>query len=249
MKLLKKKAVITGGTSGIGLAIAKEFISQGAAVGVFGKSEHSKSLARDELGKHAVIKHGDVAKVTDIESVYGAMHKELGNFDVLVVNAGIFKPTPLNLIDEEIFQEMMDINLKGAFFSVQKALPFLNNGASIILISSISAKQGLCDFSVYNASKAALLSLTKSFAAELLPQQIRVNSISPGFIRTPMQDKLNITPEIISQLESTIPFKRFGQPFEVGRAAVFLASDDSSYMTGTDLTIDGGVMNICALSG
>jgi NAD(P)-dependent dehydrogenase (short-subunit alcohol dehydrogenase family) len=245
MKLLAKTAAITGGTSGIGLAIAKEFLAEGAKVAVFGKSQKSSDTAKKELdNNNALIMVGDVTKLHDLDKIYETFCSQYGNLDILVVNAGIFKPSPLLLTDEKSFQEIMDTNLKGAFFSVQRALPFLNNNGSIILIASTSTKQGCVDFSVYNASKAALISLTQSFAAELLQRHIRVNSISPGFIRTPLQDKVGITEEMIIQVESSIPMKRCGKPNEIAKAAVFLASNDSSYMTGADLLIDGGLINI-----
>jgi len=246
MKLWNKNAVITGGTSGIGLAIAKEFLIEGAKVAVFGRSQKSLNIAIKDLEKNnTLVAIGDVTKINDLDKVYETVNNNFGKLDVLVVNAGIFKPTPLKFTDEQSFQEIIDINLKGAFFSVQRALPFFNNGGSIILIASTSAIQGCADFSVYNASKAALRSLTQSFAADLLQNHIRVNSISPGFIRTPLQDKLGISKEMIIQCEDSIPLNRFGQPKEIAKAAVFLASDkDSSYMTGSDLLIDGGLINI-----
>lgn len=244
MKLANKNAVITGGTSGIGLAIAKEFLSEGANVALFSRNPLTVELAKKEFPEDSVfITRADVSCNQDLDNVYKAIDDRFGKIDVLVVNAGIFKPTPLKLIEENAFHEIVDINFKGAFFSVQRALPFLNQGGSIILISSSSAKQGCADFSVYNASKAALCSLTQSFAADLSPH-IRVNSISPGFIRTPLQEKLGISEEMISQCEPSIPLKRFGQPVEVAKAAVFLASDDSSYMTGSDLLLDGGLVPI-----
>ncbi len=245
MKFLNKKAVITGGTSGIGLAIAKEFLSEGAKVAVFSRSQNSLETAKKALNNdNALLTLGDVASIKDLDKVYGTIRGKFGKWDTLIINAGIFKPTPLKDTDEQAFQEIIDINLKGAFFSVQRALPFMNQGGSIILIASISGKQGCSDFSVYNASKAALRSLTQSFASDLLSDKIRVNSISPGFIRTPLQDKLGISEEMITQCENSIPLKRFGQPREIAKAAVFLASDDSSYMTGADMLIDGGLINI-----
>ena len=245
MKLLNKNTVITGGTSGIGLAIGKEFLLEGANVTIFSRNSETLKIAKKELNSEKIyITMGDVTNNKDLDKIYASNNKKFGKIDVLVVNAGILYPIPLQAVDEKSFQEIMDVNLKGAFFSVQRALPFLNKGGSIIFISSVSAKQGCRDFSVYNASKAALRSLTQSFAADLLSDNIRVNSISPGFIRTPLQDKLGISEEMISQCESSVPLKRFGQPKEIAKAVVFLASDDSSYMTGTDMVIDGGLINI-----
>lgn len=188
MKFSNKKAVITGGTSGIGLAIAKEFLSEGAKVAVFSRSQNSLEEAKKELNdRNAFLAIGDVVSIKNLDNVYKTIGEEFGKWDILIINAGIFKPTPLKHADEQAFQEIIDVNLRGAFFSVQRALPFMNQGGSIILIASISAKQGCTDFSVYNASKAALRSLTQSFAADLLSDNIRVNSISPGFIRTPFK--------------------------------------------------------------
>ncbi|MDR3623555.1 MAG: glucose 1-dehydrogenase [Chlamydiales bacterium] len=245
MKLSNKTAIISGGTSGIGLAIAKEFLLEGANVAVFGRNQNSIDVAKKELSDgNSLVMAGDVINIKSLDNVYETIGKKFGKCDILVVNAGIFKPTPLELTDENAFQEIMDINLKGAFFTVQRSLPLLREGGSIILIASTSGIQGCTDFSVYNASKAALRSLSQSFAADLLSKNIRVNSISPGFIRTPIQDKLGISEEMIIQCESAIPLKRFGQPREIAKAAVFLASDDSSYITGSDMLIDGGQINI-----
>ncbi|MFY7991750.1 MAG: SDR family NAD(P)-dependent oxidoreductase [Bacteriovoracaceae bacterium] len=162
----------------------------------------------------------------------------------MIINTGIFKPTPLKDTDEQAFQEIIDINLKGAFFFSATSFAFYEPWGAIILIASISGKQGGSDFSVYNASKAALRSLTQSFASDLLSDKIRVNSIFPVFIRTPLQDKLGISEEMITQCENSVPLKQFGQPRKIAKAAVFLASDDSSYMTGADMLIDGGLINI-----
>jgi NAD(P)-dependent dehydrogenase (short-subunit alcohol dehydrogenase family) len=245
MKLRNKTAVITGGTSGIGLAIAELFVTEGARVGIFGRSEESFEKAKKVFPKDRVfMARGDVAKIQDLDLIYRAFFKSHGKIDVLVVNAGIFKAVDLATVDEPTFQELIDINLKGAFFSVQRALPFLNNGGSIILTASVSAMQGTIGCSVYSATKAAVVSLAQSFAAELLKDQIRVNSISPGFVRTGIQEKLGITEEMITECERSIPIRRCAQASEIAKAALFLASDDSSYMTGTDLIIDGGLTHI-----
>ncbi len=248
MKLQGKVAVVTGGNSGIGLAIAREFTEQGADVVVFGRNAQTLDEAVRSIGNGTLGVQGDVTRLDDIDRLYQETVARFGKIDILVVNAGIARPAPLDLTDEALFDLTSDINFKGAFFTVQKAVPHLNDGASIILVTSAGNVKGLPNFSVYVATKAAVRSLARSFSAELLPRGIRVNALSPGPIETPIFGRMGLPEEamdgIAAQMTEMIPLKRFGKPEEMAKAALFLASSDSSYVVGAELVADGGMSQL-----
>ncbi len=248
MKLQGKVAVVTGGNSGIGLAIAREFTEQGADVVVFGRNAETLDEAVQSIGNGTLGVQGDVTRLDDIDRLYQETVARFGKIDILVANAGIARPAPLDLTDEALFDLTSDINFKGAFFTVQKAVPHLNDGASIILVTSAGNVKGLPNFSVYVATKAAVRSLARSFSAELLPRGIRVNALSPGPIETPIFGRMGLPEEamdgIAAQMTEMIPLKRFGQPEEMAKAALFLASSDSSYVVGAELVADGGLSQL-----
>jgi NAD(P)-dependent dehydrogenase (short-subunit alcohol dehydrogenase family) len=244
-KLKGKVAVITGGNSGIGLATAKEFVEQGAHVVISGRDRKTLDEAVREIGNGVLAVRADVSKLADIDELVSAVATNFGRIDVLFVNAGVGKFAPLEQMTEELYDSIIDINLKGAFFTVQKALPLLADGASIVLNTSIAAHIGRpIGTSVYSASKAALLSLARTLSAELVGRNIRVNAISPGPVTTPILGRTGLPPEALEQLrgqiEAGIPMKRFGRPEEIAKAALFLASSDSSFLLGSEIVADGG---------
>jgi NAD(P)-dependent dehydrogenase (short-subunit alcohol dehydrogenase family) len=243
-KLENKVAVITGGNSGIGLETAKLFALEGAKVAISGRNPLTLIDAAAEIGHGAIGIKADVASLADIDNLYKEVAATLGNFDVLVVNAGVFKGAPLADFTEELYDEVVDINLKGAFFSVQKALPYLNDGASVIITSSAVNEKAILTGSAYAATKAAVASLARSFSAELLGRKIRVNVLSPGPIETPIFDRLGAPQDVIDGMKESFaaltPLKRLGTSNEMAKGFLYLASDDSSYMLGTELLLDGG---------
>jgi NAD(P)-dependent dehydrogenase (short-subunit alcohol dehydrogenase family) len=240
-----KVAVITGGSSGIGLATAKIFQEAGAKVAVTGRTQKTLDDAAKELGNGALVLRSDVSKLADLDRLYSAVTKQFGRIDVLFANAGIAKFAPATDTSEAIYDEIFDINVKGLFFSIQKALPFLNGGASIILNSSVVGQSGIANATAYSASKAAVRSFARTLTTELAPRNIRVNVISPGPITTPIFDKLGLPKEAVEEFAAKVlpqvPLKRFGKPEEVGQAALFFASNASSYITGVELNVDGGM--------
>ncbi|NOY85187.1 MAG: glucose 1-dehydrogenase [Nitrospirae bacterium] len=248
MKLKDKVAVITGGNSGIGLSIAQEFKAEGAKVAILGRNKTTLEAAAQALGEGTVVVQGDVTQSADIEKLYRETVEAFGKIDVLVANAGVAKPRPCTEVDEANFDETADINFKGTFFTVQGAIPHLKKGASVILIGSIAGQIGHPGMSVYSATKAAIRSLARSFSAELLPMGIRVNNLSPGPIKTPIFDKMGLSKEEIdafgSQIMTQVPMARFGESHEMAKAALFLASSDSSFVAGIDLVADGGMSQI-----
>jgi NAD(P)-dependent dehydrogenase (short-subunit alcohol dehydrogenase family) len=248
MKLNNKIAVITGGNSGIGLATAQAFIQEGARVIIVGRNQQALDEAVISLGEKATAIQADIANLADIDSLYATIKNEIGNIDIIVVNAGVAPVRPLPQVDEAHFDQIMDINVKGAYFTVQKALPVLNDGAAIVLVASAASVSGLPGLSVYNASKAALRSLSRTFSAELVNRGIRVNTISPGPIETPIFGKMELPAETAGEVGESIlnqvPMKRMGKPEEMAKAILFLASSDSSYVLGTELFADGGMYQI-----
>jgi NAD(P)-dependent dehydrogenase (short-subunit alcohol dehydrogenase family) len=248
-KLEGKVALITGGNSGIGLATAKEFAEQGAQVVISGRDRKTLEEAAKALGNGVFAVRADVAKLAEIESLFAEVKAKFGRIDVLFVNAGIGKFAPLQAMTEELYDSIIDVNLKGAYFTIQKALPLLADGASIVLNTSIAAHIGRpIGTSVYSASKAALLSLARTLSAELVERNIRVNAISPGPVTTPIFDRLGLAPdaleELRQQVEADVPMKRFGRPEEIAKAALFLASPDSSFMLGAEIVADGGLSRL-----
>ena len=248
MRLENKTTVITGGNSGIGLAIAKEFKAQGARVALTGRRAEATAAAAAEVGDGTLGVVGDVSSLTDLDNLFAEVRERLGAIDVLVVNAGLGIVRPLDATDEATYDLMMDVNVKGAYFTVQKALPYLRDGASIVLTGSVAGDSGIAGFSVYCATKAAVRSLARTFAAELAPRGIRVNVLSPGTIETPIFGKMGLekaqADEFAATVGQQVPLGRFGRPDEMAKAALFLASDDASYITGADLQADGGVNQV-----
>lgn len=233
-----KVVVITGGNSGIGKAIAKTFYSQGAKVVIFGRDEVKlQDVVKECAGKITAVQ-GDVTKLSDLDKLYETVHKQHGKIDVLVVNAGVAAGRMIDEVDEKHFDKIMNINLKGAYFTVQKSVPFFNSNASIVMISSMACHGGWKALSVYSATKAAVSALAKSFSADLISRKIRVNSISPGFTDTPIFTDRSVIP-VASEI---VPIKRFATPEEIADATVFLASNE--YIVGIDLLIDGGVSTL-----
>lgn len=245
MKRLEGKvAVVTGGNSGIGLATAKRLQEEGAKVAIAGRSRKTLDEAVKAIGNGVLAVQADIAKFTDVEKLYGEVSRKLGKIDVLFVNAGVAKFAPLADTSENAYDEQFDINIKGAYFTIQKALPFLNDGASIILNTSVVSTKGTAGASAYSATKAALRSLARTAAAELVGRGIRVNAVAPGPIVTPIFDKTGLPKEALDEFAkdvlTRVPMKRFGQPEEVASAVAFLASQDASYITGVELNVDGG---------
>lgn len=237
-------AVITGGTTGIGLATAKEYLAEGAKVVITGRTEKTLKEAEKELGPGAIVLKSDTSKPGDITQLVDKVREKFGKVDILFVNAGVAKFVPIEQVDDSFFDEQFTINVKGAYFTIQKFLPLLTQGSSVILNASVAASKGLATASVYSATKAALRSFGRTLAAELAPRGIRVNTISPGPIKTPILGKLGLPADEAQQFEANmsqqVAMKRFGQPNEIATAAVFLGSQESSYMTGAELVIDGG---------
>ena len=250
MKLYKKVAVVTGGNSGIGLAIAREFRTNGAKLVIFGRSRQTLDEAAQTLGGDVLAVQGDVRKLHDLDSLFEQTVKAFGEIDVLVANAGIAKFAPIASMPEQLFDELSDILFKGLFFTVQRALPHMRDGASIILVGSAdSDKLGRVGTSIYSAAKAAVRSLARSMAVELLPHRIRVNVLSPGMTDTPIISREGgppgMTPDqLAAVITKTIPLRRRGTPEEMAKAALFLASDDSSYCLGMELMVDGGMTQL-----
>jgi NAD(P)-dependent dehydrogenase (short-subunit alcohol dehydrogenase family) len=239
-----KTAVITGGTTGIGFSTAKLLVSEGVKVVITGRKAATVEAAQKELGAGARGISADTSKLADLDRVVELARSHLGRVDFLFANAGIAKFAPFEAVDEGLWDEQHDINARGAFFAVQKLVPLVPQGGSIVLNASIVAQKGFPGTSAYAATKAALRSLGRTLATELLPRGIRVNVVSPGPISTPIFEKSNIPPEAraatAEQLREAVPMKRFGQPEEVARAAVFLAFE-ATFTTGADLPVDGGV--------
>jgi NAD(P)-dependent dehydrogenase (short-subunit alcohol dehydrogenase family) len=244
-KLTGRSALVTGGTTGIGLATAKLLQQEGARVAVTGRGEEALKQARAELGPAALALRSDVASLADLDALMARIAKEFGGLDLLFANAGIAEFAPVEAVDEEAFDRQFATNVKGLYFTVQKALPLLRKGASVILNASISAHLGMAATSVYAATKAAVLSFGRTLAGELAARSIRVNTISPGPVRTPIFGKLGMKEDQVAQFlagaVAKSPLRRIGEPEEIARAALFLATD-GSYLAGAELVVDGGLL-------
>ena len=244
-RLTGKTALITGGTTGIGMATAKLFMREGARVAVIGKDPARVLQAGVELGNGALALRADVASRADMLAAAARLKQDFGQLDIVFANAGIAQPMPFSDVDEHNIDSQIDVNFKGVIYTVQSMLALMNNPSSIVLTSTTMIEKGIAGMSVYAATKAAVRSLARTMSAEFAPRGIRVNVISPGLVDTPIYGKLGLPPEAVKawagQLLATVPAGRFGQADEVARAVLFLASDDSSYMMGENLLFDGGV--------
>jgi NAD(P)-dependent dehydrogenase (short-subunit alcohol dehydrogenase family) len=247
-KLQGKVAIITGGNSGIGLATAQRFVAEGAYVFITGRRQSELDAAVKQIGKNVTGVQGDVSNLADLDRLYDTVKQQKGRIDIIFANAGGGEFAPLGAITEEHFDKTFNSNVKGLLFTVQKALPLLQDGSSIILNASIVSSKGIEAFSVYSATKAAVRSFARTWTVDLKERKIRVNAISPGPIDTPAFANLAPTEEQAGQLRksfaASVPLGRMGSSDEIAKAAVFLASDDSSYVTGIELFVDGGMAQI-----
>ncbi len=241
-KLADKVAVITGGNSGMGLATAKRFVAEGAYVFITGRRQKELDAAVKKIGSNVTGVQGDVANLGDLDRLYETVQKKKGRIDVLFANAGVGEFAGMGSIAEEHFDKIMGINVKGTLFTVQKALPLFTDGGSIIMTGSVAAIKGIGNFTVYNASKAAVRSFARTWTTDLKGRNIRVNVLSPGPINTPIMGPL--PKEAIAQIVSSVPMGRIGDADEIAKVVVFLASDDSSYVSGIELFVDGGLAQI-----
>jgi NAD(P)-dependent dehydrogenase (short-subunit alcohol dehydrogenase family) len=243
-----KVAIITGGNSGMGLASAKALIDAGAKVAIFGRDQATLDAAVETLGKNAIGVQGDVTSRADLDRLVATTTKAFGNIDIVYANAGVAEFVPFADVDDSHFDRVFAINVKGAFQTVQAALPALNDGASIILTTSGANQKGIPNASVYSATKAALRSFARGLSADLISRGIRVNAVSPGPIATPIFNRLGVpaeaVPEVEKQFASQVPLGRLGTPEEVAAAVLFLASPASSFVVGTELVADGGMTQL-----
>jgi len=244
-RLSGKRTLITGGSSGIGLKTAQLFVSEGAHVAITGQNPKSLETSQKELGKDVAIISSNAGDVAAQKELAGQIKSLFGSLDVLFVNAGIADLRPVEQWDEESYNRSFDLNVRGPFFLIQALLPVFSNPASIVLNASINAHVGMPNTSVYGASKAALLSLTKTLSGELIGRGIRVNAVSPGPIATPLYSKLGLSDadrkNVAESIRNQLPVKRFGQPSEIANAVLFLASDESAFTVGSELIVDGGL--------
>jgi NAD(P)-dependent dehydrogenase (short-subunit alcohol dehydrogenase family) len=245
MKNLEKKvAIVTGGNSGIGYAATAEFAERGATVIVTGRNKESLLKAEKELNVTGIV--ADQGDLKSIDNLVAEAAAKFGKIDIVFLNAGVASFSPLESATEEHYDSIMDVNVKGVYFTLQKLLPILNDGGSVIFNTSINASVGMPNSGVYAASKAALLSLNRVFATELAPRNIRINAVSPGPVETPLYGKLGLQKEEVEGfgaiLGQKILLKRFGKPSEIAKTVAFLASDDASFITGTEIVVDGGLI-------
>jgi NAD(P)-dependent dehydrogenase (short-subunit alcohol dehydrogenase family) len=246
MKLAGKKALITGGNSGIGLATARLFVKEGAQVAITGRNQETLDAALAELGPHAIGFRGDITDSKSRKAIFQQVGEKFGKLDIVFANAGIPGTTPVGNTPEELFEEVIRVNLTSVFFTVQDALPFLNDGSSVILNGSVIGTLGQPGYSAYSASKAGVRALARTLAADLSPRGIRVNVVAPGATKTPIWGRntkrsAEETGAIANKLAATIPLGRWGEADEIAKAVLFLASDDSSYVQGIELFVDGGL--------
>jgi NAD(P)-dependent dehydrogenase (short-subunit alcohol dehydrogenase family) len=247
-KLEGKVALVTGGTSGIGLATGKQFVNEGAYVFITGRRDPELAAAVKAIGKNVSGVQGDVSNLSDLDRLFAQIKREKGKLDIVFANAGVARFARLGTITEEFYDSIFNTNVKGLLFTVQKALPLLPDGASIILNSSVVGSKGLSMNSVYSATKAAVRSFARTWTTDLKDRRIRVNAVSPGSIDTPgLSDLLGSSEtgqQRLQMIRNTVPLGRLGIPDEIAKAVVFLASDDSSYVTGTELFVDGGFAQV-----
>ena len=246
LRFKDKVAVVTGGNSGIGLATAKAFAREGAHVAITGRSEATLQAAQEELGPAALALKADMSRVPDIAAAMDRIKEKFGRIDALFINHGVARPADFASVTEENFDETVDTNVKGAFFTIQRALPLLSRDSAVVLNASINAHRATSAGAVYALSKAAVVNLGKSLASDLAPRGIRVNVISPGPVATPIFDRMGFPAEQVRQLKQHItglvPLKRFAEPDELAAAVLFLASPESSFVVGSELIVDGGMM-------
>ncbi len=243
-----KIALVTGGTSGIGLATATEFVREGAYVFITGRREAELAAAAAAIGQNVAAVQGDVSKMADLDRLFARIEREKGRLDIVFANAGVARYGAFGAITEELFDSIFDVNVKGLLFTVQKALPLMPDGSSIILNASIVASKGLPSNSVYSATKAAVRSFARTWTTDLKSRRIRVNAVSPGSIDTPgLSDLLASSAagqERVKMIANSVPLGRFGRPDEIAKAVAFLASDRSSYVAGAELFVDGGFAQV-----
>jgi NAD(P)-dependent dehydrogenase (short-subunit alcohol dehydrogenase family) len=244
-RLKNKRALITGGTTGIGLETARQFLQEGARVAITGKNPATLEAARKELGGEVLVLPSDAGDVAAQKSVAEMLRQRFGGLDVLFVNAGFVELRPVGQWDEAGFDRSFTTNVKGPYFLIQELLPLFANPASIVINGSVNAHIGMANTSVYGATKAALTSLIRTLSGELISRGIRLNAVSPGPIETPLYGKLGLSPAdlktVAASIQGQVPAGRFGTPAEVARAVVFLASDESQFFVGSELMIDGGM--------
>jgi NAD(P)-dependent dehydrogenase (short-subunit alcohol dehydrogenase family) len=244
MRLANKTALITGGNSGIGLATAKQFVKEGAYVFITGRRDAELAAAVKAIGRNVTGVQGDASNLGDLDRLFAQIKRDKGGLDIVFANAGIVTTTPLGKITVEDYDSIFNVNVKGLLFTVQKALPLLHDGGSIILNASIVASKGSPNWSVYSATKAAVRSFARTWTVDLKDRGIRVNAVSPGFIDTPPWRSIEAAEQRMNAISKTVPLGRFGTADEIAKAVAFLASDDSSYVTGAELFVDGGFAQV-----